>query len=66
METKCPNCKQYQELNNHKIKKAAKLNEVKQFSCDNCGFSTRIMCKIQEKDRIVVFYAMSDIEIKQN
>jgi len=62
MKTICPKCKKYQDLEPSEVLRATRLNEVKRFTCTNCGFTTETVYEQQGKDTIVVFYAMSKIK----
>lgn len=68
MQTICPKCKKHQELRKDVVLRAVRLNEAKRFECMNCGYSVETLYKKQSKDTIVVFYAMSKVEvdIKEN
>ena len=59
---KCPKCKNKQELYPRKLADMINLNSVKRFICDSCGFGTQIVAERQGKDRVVLFFAMSEVE----
>ncbi len=59
---KCPKCKNKQELIPQKLGEMINQNAVKRFSCDSCGYSTQIVAEKQGKDRVVLFFAMAEVE----
>jgi len=59
---KCPKCGYRQELFDKKVNELVNFNSVKRFDCDSCGFSTQVVAEKQHDGRVVLFFAMSEIE----
>ena len=58
----CPNCKKHQELIPQKISKLVREGAVSRFVCDSCGYATQIVAEKQGKDRVILFFAMAEVE----
>lgn len=59
---KCPKCKNRQELIPKHLMEMIQHGAVKMFNCDSCAYSTQIVAEKQRHDRVILFFAMSEVE----
>lgn len=59
---KCPKCNRSQELVPGHLSEMVNHNAVKMFICDSCAYRTQIVAEKQHKGRVVLFFALSEVE----